>query len=167
MVVRPEEPADHATVRRVLEEAFGPGCEEAGLVEGLRAAGAHVPGLCLVAVDGDEVVGHIFFSRARLESGDEVLALAPMAVVPGRQRHGVGTGLIEEALRRAEEMDFPLIVVVGHAAYYPRFGFEPAAALGLRTPFDVPPEVWMARRLEAYRAGIGGLVLYPEAFGAR
>jgi len=99
-------------------------------------------------------------------TGDEALALAPMAVVPGRQRQGVGTALIEEALRRAEETGFPLIVVVGHAAYYPRFGFEPAAALGLRAPFDVPPEAWMARRLPAHAPRARGLITYADAFGA-
>jgi putative acetyltransferase len=166
MVVRAEGPSDHAAVRAVLEQAFGPDCEEAALVEALRAEGVHVPDLCLVAVDGDEVVGQVFFSRAQLESGDEVLALAPMAVTPARQREGVGSALAREALRRAEGKGFPLVVVVGHAAYYPRFGFEPAAALGLRAPFDVRAEAWMARRLPGYTLRARGLVTYAEAFGA-
>jgi putative acetyltransferase len=165
MVVRAEGPADHVAIRRVHEQAFGPGSVEAALVEALRAAGAHVPDLCLVAVEGEEVVGHIFFSRARLESGDEVLALAPMAVAPEWQRRGIGSALAQAALRRAESTALPLVVVVGHPGYYPRFGFEPAGPLGLRAPFEVPAEAWMALRLPAYTPAARGLVTYAEAFG--
>ncbi len=119
-------------------------------MEALRDSDAHVPELCLVAVLDGSVVGHIAFSRARLASGPQVLALAPMAVRPDHQRRGAGSALISDALRRAAETHFPLIVVVGHADYYPRFGFEPADALGIKAPFDVPPEAWMAYRLPAY-----------------
>src|SRR5688500_19241208 len=85
------------------------------------------------------LVGHIAFSRARLAFGPQVLALAPMAVLPEHQRQGAGSALISDALRRAAETHFPLVVVVGHAEYYPRFGFEPAGALGITAPFEVPP----------------------------
>jgi putative acetyltransferase len=123
-----------------------------------------VPELCLVAVAKGSIGGHIFFSRARLESGPEVLALAPMAVLPEYQRQGVGGALLAEALTRAEETEFPLVVVVGHAAYYPGFGFEPADPIGIEAPFDVPSEAWMAYRLPAYSPELRGTALYPEAF---
>lgn len=161
--IRPELPEDHDAVRRVHELAFAPSTEEAELVDALRASGDHVPELCLVALFGDEVIGHVCFSRARVD-GVEVLALAPMAVLPEWQRRGAGTALVREALRRAAATDLPLVVVVGHPAYYPRFGFEPAGGLGLRAPFDVPADAWMAHRLPAYRSEIRGLVTYAAAF---
>jgi putative acetyltransferase len=164
LAIRPEEPADHDAVRSLLQAAFGPGSVEADLVDALRAADAHVPDLCLVALDDDEIVGHIFFTRARLSSSDEVLALAPMAVLPGRQREGVGSRLVEESLRLASETDFPFAIVLGHPEYYPRFGFEPAADHGVECPWKVPPEAWMAHRLPAHRSGARGLVTYPPAF---
>ncbi len=133
-------------------------------MEALRASGYHVPDLCLVAVDGEQIVGHIFFSRASLASGDEVLALAPMAVLPDRQRAGVGSLLVEEALRRAAATGFPLVLVVGHPEYYPRFGFEPADVLGVEAPWEVPAEAWMLHRLPPYRSAARGLVTYPAAF---
>jgi putative acetyltransferase len=166
LAVRPERAEDFDAARAVHEQAFGPGSPEAELVDALRADGAHVPELCLVAVDGAEVVGHIFFSRARLDGGGDVLALAPMAVVPGRQRGGVGSALIREALRRAAATAYPLVVVLGHPDYYPRFGFEPAAAYGVEAPWEVPPEAWMVLRLPAWYAGARGLVVYPRAFDA-
>jgi putative acetyltransferase len=135
-------------------------------VEALRDSDAHVPELCLVAFLDGSVVGHIAFSYARLAFGPQVLALAPMAVLPEYQRRGAGSALISAALRRAAETHFPLIVVVGHADYYPRFGFEPADALGIKAPFDVPPEAWMAYRLPAYTPELRGTVTYPDAFGS-
>ena len=135
-------------------------------MEALRDADAHVPELCLVAVLDGSVVGHIAFSSARLAFGPQVLALAPMAVLPEYQRRGAGSALISAALARAAETHFPLIVVVGHADYYPRFGFEPADALGIKSPFEVPPEAWMAYRLPAYTPEARGTVVYPDAFAS-
>jgi putative acetyltransferase len=123
-----------------------------------------VPELCLVAVVQGSIAGHIMFSRARLQFGPQVLALAPMAVLPEHQRKGAGGALLAEALNRAEETDFPLIVVVGHADYYPGFGFEQAEPLGVKAPFEVPAEAWMAYRLPAYTPELRGTVIYPEAF---
>ena len=105
-------------MRRVLQQAFGRAASEADLVHALRASSASVPDLCLVALDDEDIVGHLFFSRARLDSGDDVLALAPMAVLPERQGEGIGSRLLKDGLRRATETAFPLIVVVGHATYY-------------------------------------------------
>jgi putative acetyltransferase len=139
---------------------------EARLVEALRDTDVHVPELCLVAVAQGSIGGHIMFSRARLQFGAQVLALAPMAVLPEHQRKGAGGALLAEALNRAEETEFPLVVVVGHADYYPGFGFEPADPLGITAPFDVPPEAWMAYRLPAYTPQARGTVIYPEAFAS-
>jgi putative acetyltransferase len=123
-----------------------------------------VPELCLVAIHQGSVVGHIAFSRARLAFGPQVLALAPMGVLPEHQFHGAGSALVSDALRRAAETPFPLVVVLGHADYYPRFGFESADALGIEAPFDVPTEAWMAYRLPRYTPDARGTLVYPEAF---
>jgi predicted N-acetyltransferase YhbS len=170
--IRPEEPRDFEAIRTVNERAF-PTTEEATLVEALRADGAHVPGLCLVACDegdggggGGAVVGHIFYSRAVLQpAGVEVLALAPMAVLPEHQGTGVGSALVRESLRRAGATGHPVVVIVGHADYYPRFGAESAGALGIEAPFEVPAESWMAVRLPAWRDGARGTLEYHPAFG--
>jgi len=164
VVIREEAPADFAAVHRLNQEAFGPGSPEAGLVEALRDAGAHVPPLCLVAERGSQLAGHIFFSAAVIESGDPVLALAPMAVLPERQRAGIGSALVRESLRRAADTDYPLVVVLGHPEYYPRFGFEPGHGHGIRSPYEVPPEAWMVHLLPAYRPTARGVVRYAEPF---
>lgn len=165
--IRSQEPGDRDAVRRVNEAAFDTPAE-AGLAEALHESGDAVPELCLVATEGDEVVGHICFSRARLGAdGPEILALAPMAVDPRRQNRGIGSELVREGLERAEATAFPLVVVLGHPDYYPRFGFDPASAYGVACPYDgIPPEAWMAYTLPAYEPGIRGTVVYAEPFDA-
>lgn len=162
--VRPEEPGDAAAVREVHERAFAPSTEEAEIVDALRAAGDLVPELTLVALDAQgRVVGHVAHSRAHVDDA-AVLVLAPVAVLPDHQRAGVGSALITEALRRAATTDLPLVSVLGHPAYYPRFGFEPAVPLGIEAPFPAPPEAWMIHRLPGYRPEVRGPLTYAPAF---
>ena len=164
--IRAERPEDHEAVNRLNAAAFGRPAE-ADLVDALRAAGDHVPELCLVAVDGGgELAGHVFFSEARLGSDTAVLALAPMAVLPERQQRGVGSALVREALRLARGTDYPLVVVLGHPEFYPRFGFERGDEHGVECPYEVPPEAWMVLRLPAYRPDARGPVSYPAPFDA-
>jgi putative acetyltransferase len=163
--IRPERREDRGAVRRVNELAFGQP-DEANLVEALRESGAHLPELCLVALEpGGRVVGHIAFSQAQLDSRVPVLALAPMAVDPNWQGRGAGSALVREGLRRAAETESALVAVVGHATYYPRFGFEPGERHGITAPFEVPSEAWMVYLLPAYRPEARGRVIYPAAFG--
>ncbi len=163
--VRTEQPHDFVAIRHIHERAFAPSHDEADIVEALRGSPAHMPRLCLVALDEREVVGHVAFSRASLDSEAQVLVLGPIGVLPERQRRGFGSALVSEGLRRAAETDFLMVVVVGHPGYYPRFGFEPAEQLGVKAPFDVPPGAWMAQRLPAYRPDSQGTVAFPAAFG--
>ena len=160
MSIRPERPEQFDAIRTLHRDAFAPSEGEAALVDALREAGDHVPELCLV---GGDVEGHIFYSRASV-AGASVLALAPMAVRPDRQRQGLGGELVRGSLRLAAETEFACVVVVGHPEYYPRFGFERAADVGLDCPWPVPPEAWMVHRLPAYRVEVRGLVSYPPAF---
>lgn len=165
LAVRTEQLGDRDAIRRVYELAFSPRGQEAGLVEALRAGGALVADLSLVALHGDDVVGHVCLSRARLDSGIPILVLGPMGVVPERQRRGLGSTLVRGALGRAARTDFPLVSVLGHSSYYPRFGFEPAQGYGIVAPFEAPSSSWMVYRLPAYRPDARGRVVYADAFG--
>jgi putative acetyltransferase len=165
VVVREEQPADHAAVRALHQAAFE-GPDEAALVDALRALPEHRPGWSLVAVEEGRVVGHILFSRVGLRGAPRgALALAPMAVVPDRQRQGIGGALVREGLRRADAAEEPLVIVVGHPEYYPRFGFVPARPLGLLPPEEWPDEAWMAAPLGAYAPEDRGAVQYAPPFG--
>lgn len=166
MGIRLETHWDHDPVRRLLIAAFGRSAE-ADLVEKLRASEAFEPYLTLVAEQSSVVVGHIMFTHITLESDPpaRVLALAPVAVWPAFQGRGIGSALIVEGLKRAEERGEPLVVVLGHPGYYPRFGFVPASTMGLLPPWpDVPDEAFMAKPLAGYRDDMRGTVAYPPEF---
>ena len=126
--------------------------------------------ISLVAVDGESIVGHILFTPIALDSSGPpatVMGLGPMAVLPQWQRRGIGSMLVEAGLRECQEAGCQIVVVIGHPEFYPRFGFRPARAYGLRSEFDVPDEAFMAAELIAGAlAGRSGLVRYLPEFGA-
>jgi putative acetyltransferase len=161
VIVRSETVDDHGAIRAVVEAAMR--AEEARLVDLLRDSVHYVPDLALVAEEDGEILGFVMISYAAL-GDDRVLSLAPVAVAPSRQREGIGTALIEEALRRADAMAEPLVIVLGHASYYPRFGFEPARRHGIEPPDGVPDDVFMVKRLRSYGPAYRGRVVYPPAF---
>jgi putative acetyltransferase len=88
-----------------------------------------------------------------------------MGVLPGFQRKGIGTKLLQEGIDLSRKLGFRSIVVVGHPAYYSRFGFLPAKPKGLLLPFPAPDDSFMALELVAGSLeGIRGAVVYPPAF---
>jgi putative acetyltransferase len=94
----------------------------------------------------------------------DALALAPLAVLPSHQKRGIGTALVERGLSDARRLGHAIVIVLGHPEYYPRFGFAPAAAFGIRAPFDVRPEAFMALALQegALMDARGEAVYAPE-----
>jgi len=145
--IRPESPDDIAAIRTVNRLAFGQ-ADEAALVDALRDGGFGVASL--VAEGADRIVGHIFFSRLPIEVGDRVIegaALAPMAVMPDRQRQGIGSALVRAGLAACRAAGIAAVVVLGHSDYYPRFGFAARAAQGLRPPFADAGDAFMALEL--------------------
>jgi putative acetyltransferase len=163
--VRAERKDDYPDVRRVNEFAFGR-VNEANLVEGLRSVAN--PYISLVAVRDRQIVGHIFFSPVSIESDSclfAALGLAPMAVLPGYQRRGIGSELVREGLKTCERLGYDLVFVVGHPDYYPRFGFKPARQLGFDCEYAVPDEVFMVAELKPGAASArNGMVRYMPQF---
>lgn len=162
--VRPETPADFAAIAAVVEAAFRQ-ADEARIVDEIRVSDGYVPELSFVAEERGDVVGHTMLSYVGLEhSPRRLLELAPMAVLPEWQRQGVGSALARASLAAADERGEPLVLVLGHPSYYPRFGFRPASELGILPPDDdIPDEAFMALPLQAYDPSIRGRVVLPPA----
>lgn len=138
---------------------------EVQLVQRLRETPNYIPELALVAEEGGEIVGHVMFTYVRLDDDERgMLCLAPLSVTPARQKDGIGGALIRDGTVRAEALGAPLIVLVGHPAYYPRFGFEPGRPLGLEPPDGTHDAVFMALRLSNYAPTIRGRVSWPAVF---
>lgn len=159
-MIRHARAADHAAIAEVVEAAFGQP-DEARLVARLRADGDVL--FELVALDEGRVTGHILFSRLWADSQHLYAALAPLAVRPGLQRTGVGSALARASLEQAREFGAHGVIVLGHPAYYPRFGFSAAAAANVRSIYAGGPG-FMALALEpgAFDAPLS--VTYPDAF---
>jgi putative acetyltransferase len=167
--IRPEMHLDHGRVEAIHSRAFG-GPNEARVVAALRRSPQHRVEYSLVAQLGTSVIGHVLLSAVGLEDQHrvlrKVLVLAPLAVDPDHHGAGVGSALVTEALARAEAADEPLVLVRGHADYYPRFGFQASSRLGIRAPFAVLEDQYMVKTLRAFRPELRGTVRYPSAFAA-
>ncbi|MFE3828259.1 GNAT family N-acetyltransferase [Streptomyces sp. NPDC059092] len=176
MLIRRENPADHAAVRAVTTAAFAtperPEPVEAPLLDALRGCDDWLPALSLVAVgdrDVDEegrsgrVVGHVVCTRGWVD-GAPALLLGPLSVHPGHQRRGVGLALVHSVLGAADALGEPLVALLGSPAYYGRYGFRTSTEYGI-----VPPEPsWNAyfqvRTLTAYRETQRGTFRLAEPF---
>jgi putative acetyltransferase len=166
--IRGETPDDVVAVREINELAFGQPAE-ANLVDKLRQTCGEALSLVAVDVARDAIVGHILFTPVVVEShGRRVvgMGLAPMAVHPDCQRQGIGSTLVRHGLRILAERGCPFVVVVGHADYYPRFGFEPASRHGLASQWHgMPDEVFMVAILDQPAMnGVGGVARYRSEF---
>lgn len=161
---RTERTGDIAAIRDVNTAAFTTD-DEANLVDALRAdPDAWIEGLSTVAVDAaGAIVAHALLTRCTV-GGEQALALAPCAVLPSFQRTGAGSAAISAGLDRARSLGENLVVVLGHALYYPRFGFTPASAFGITAGFDVTDDTFLAVALDPQRPTPTGRITYAPAF---
>lgn len=168
MQVRKEEPRDYKDVYSVVKMAFDNAEHSDGnehnLVNDLRKSNAFIPELSLVAETDGRIVGHIMFTKANVNK-ETVIALAPLSVLPEYQRQGAGTALIKEGHRIAAKLGYSYSIVLGSERYYPRAGYEPAKKFGIRAPFDVPSENFMAYKLKDGAPPLNGILKYAKEFG--
>jgi predicted N-acetyltransferase YhbS len=168
--IRQEQKKDIDAVYSVVKSAFEKmelaDGDEQDLVDRLRKSQAFIPELSLVAESDGKVIGHILFTKMKI-GGHPSLALAPVAVLPEYQKQGVGGKLIREGHRIAKELGFKSVILVGHPAYYPRFGYSPASKWKITAPFEVPDKAFMVLELvEGGLTGVSGMIEYaPEFFG--
>jgi putative acetyltransferase len=147
-MIRKEQTKDIAAVR-ALNNATFPTDAEAALVDRLRAEADNC--ISLVAEVDDQIVGHILFTPVTISDNPHnirLCGLAPMAVLPARQRSGIGSELVKAGLVACREHGYQIVVVLGHPGYYPRFGFKQACTFDIVSAYDVPEEAFMALELE-------------------
>jgi len=166
ILIRPETEADHEAIRHVNQLAFGQ-YEEARLVDALRDGG-----YVRVSLDAErtgQIVGHILFSDLPILTESRTvpaLALAPMAVLPAFQRQGIGSALVRRGLDECRQQGHRIVVVLGHAHFYPRFGFSPKLATHLESPFSGSESFMAVELVTGALDGVKGRVQYPPPFGA-
>ncbi len=155
MNIRKANTNDRSAILHVHQEAFGDnkGVVISRLVDDLLQDPTAKPGFSLVAMENDNVIGHILFTKVTVKGAGKDLSaqiLAPLAVLPGYQNQGVGCQLINTGLDALRKSGIKLVFVLGHPEYYPRCGFTPAGIHGLEAPYPIPAEhadAWMVQEL--------------------
>jgi putative acetyltransferase len=168
MIVRPQEPGDYDAAKVVYAEAFkqdqADGAPiEVGIFVALWEAKDVIDELSFTALAQNAVVGHVTASRAKVAS-DSVVAVGPIGVLPDHQGKGIGSALMNALLSAADAQGVPLVVLLGSPEYYGRFGFRPAAELGVMPPEPTWASAFQARPLRAYTPSIAGPFEYAPGF---
>lgn len=167
LTIRTEQTGDYTKVYHLISEAFKTAehsnGNEADLVCRLRKSSSFIPELSLVAIVDDMVVGHILFTKAYVNK-TIVLALAPLSVLPEYQNQGVGQALIKQGHKIAQKLGYHYSVVLGHAKYYPKAGYMPASQYGIKAPFEIPDENFMAICFDKRNNRLNGVLKYDDAF---
>ena len=168
LIIRQENKNDYEEVYNVIKTAFETAEHSDGneqdLVVALRKSDNFIPELSLVAVMDNKIVGYILFTKIKIGKQEE-LALAPLGVLPEYQKQGIGTKLIEQGHKIAKKLGYHYSIVLGSEKYYTKFGYIPASQYGIKAPFEVPNENFMAIKLNDFEKEITGTVEYAKEFG--
>lgn len=163
-ITRAEAGADISAIREIDLAAFETPLE-ADLVDALRTDASWIDGLSIVTTNQDgKLVGHALLTRCHIDD-TPALCLGPVAVLPEYQRTGAGSAAIRASLKAAKDAGEHFVTVLGHPAYYPRFGFTRASTHGISLTIDVPDEAMMALTLDADHPLPSGTVRYAAPFG--
>lgn len=166
--IRKEQPADELFIRNINISASEQNAE-ADIVDELRKNCKDF--ISLVALEGEKIVGHILFTPIVIEcirKQTHGMGLAPMAVIPEYQKKGIGSKLVIAELENMKYLNILYIIVLGHPAYYPKFGFEIASKYNIKSEYDsVPDETFMILILNKDKmTGIKGDAKHRPGFAA-
>ena len=172
--LRQESAADHDAITKAIIAAYKnveySNHREHIMVERLRNSNAFIPELSIVAELGnEEIAGHILLTRIHIHKQDETfeaLTLAPLSIIPEYQNKGIGKRLVLESHRVAKDLGFEFIAVLGHANYYPKFGYEITSKYNIEIPFKISEANSMIISLTGnnFSEITGGRIEYSDAF---
>lgn len=145
----PESPEHYRAAEELTRAAFwdlhAPGCSEHLLLHQMRSHPDYLPQLAFVALQGQQVVGHIAYTLARIARPDgsvlPVISFGPISVDPALQGQGIGKALIAHSMNRAKELGYGAVCIYGDVRYYGRVGFRCAERYDIRNQagqFTVP-----------------------------
>ena len=130
--ITPPRRDETAAIEDLLDRAFGPD-RLAKTSYRYRHDRSPIAALSFVAREADRIIGSIAFWPVLIGAAPALL-LGPLAVDPTRKNEGIGKALVDHSLDVAKGLGHRLVILVGDAAYYARFGFSPAAPHGITMP---------------------------------
>lgn len=165
--IRPESGDDTSAIHALHAAAFGEESNVSKLVAGLRAHEGAYPTISLVAeLEAGAPIGHAMLSHAWVDASNhlvDVMVLSPLGVHPRAQKKGVGTALINAALKAADELLVPLVFLEGNPSYYGPRGFENAISLSFRRPsLRIPENAFQVARLKSFDQSMTGTFVYRD-----
>lgn len=145
--------------RNSFWDVYIPGCVEHYVIHKLRNSDAYIKELSLIAFDNNKIIGSVYCSRGNIIEDDKVttpiLILGPVSTVPEHQKEGVGSMLMNEAIRRARKFGYRAIVLYGNPEFYHLIGFVNAEKYNITTPDGKNFEAFML--LELYPNALKGV----------
>ena len=158
MKIRLEQPKDYREVENLTREAFWnvyrPGCTEHFVLNQYRTNPDFIPELDFVMEDGDQIIGHVMFSKAELvlDDGRHVPSwtFGPISIHPDYKRKGYGLKLLLYALEKAREMGVGFICMEGNIDFYKHAGFCLASKFNIHYhdfPKDAEVPFFLAQEL--------------------
>ena len=165
--IRPESGADASAIHALHVAAFGEESTVPKLVADLRTHEGAYPTISLAAeLEAGVPIGHAMLSHAWVDASDrlvDVMVLSPLGVHPRAQKKGVGTALINAALKAADELLVPLVFLEGNPGYYGPRGFENAMSLSFRRPsLRMPGNAFQVARLKSFEQSMKGTLVYRD-----
>ena len=169
MKIRQTQERDHAAIYELVRAAFATAKVSDGteqeFVRALRRRDTYRPELELAAEENGQLIGHILLTELPVPGAPEnlrALMVAPLCVRLENRSRGLGGRLLQEGGRRAAELGYSALFLVGDPDYYGRYGFQNAVSLGFVNASGVPDQFLLARGLspDALRDAGGMLELH-------
>lgn len=168
MYIREATLADAESIRGIHLEAFGEseGRIIADFAQNLLEEKSLVKIISLLALQKDEIVGHVAFSPVFLEHNRAHFAyiLAPLAISPDFQNRGIGSSLVRYGLDHISRAGSFLVFVYGDLNYYSKFGFQTSLAKNFIPPYSLQyPEGWHALKIDDSHYPAGGRIFCVDS----
>jgi len=156
--------------REAFWNLYKPGCDEHLILHNIRKSKSYVSELDLVAIFENEIIGHIISTKAKvidsLNYEHEILCVGPLSVLPGFQKKGTGSKLMNNSIIAAKELGFSGMILFGNPDYYHRFGFRNAKEYDISTKDCQNFEPFMVLELKNNGlADVKGRFFEDDAFG--
>ena len=155
---RPVAPDDLPDIKALHALAFGPG-RFTRTAYRIREGTGDISPFCLAAILEQRIAAALRLTQITIGGTPNALMLGPLVVAPDLAGQGIGRELVRQGLANAKARGIRLVLLVGDAPYYARFGFAQVPPNQIQMPGPVDPARLLAVELEAgVLAGYRGMV---------